>query len=110
MKLLYLACDFLGALVYQLTNYVIMIVLFIVPFMFPSKLSSVLFIFTSTSASYYAILKVSVVSKVRNLVKRQCHRGSFLLLLACQLYLPFLPFCFRIHLESQSRMKRCGVK
>lgn len=69
MKLLYLACDFLGALVYQLTNYVIMIVLFIVPFMFPSKLSSVLFIFTSTSASYYAILKVSVVSKVRNLVK-----------------------------------------
>ena len=46
-----------------------MIVLFIIPFKFPSKLSSVLFIFTSTSASYYAILKVSVVSKVRNLVK-----------------------------------------
>ena len=68
-KLLYLACDFLGALVYQLTSYVSMIVLFIVPFMFPSKLSSVLFIFTSTSASYYAILKVSVISKVRNLVK-----------------------------------------
>ena len=68
-KLLYLACDFLGALVYQLTSYVSMIVLFIVPFIFSSKLSSVLFIFTSTSASYYAILKVSVISKVRNLVK-----------------------------------------
>ena len=60
-NLLYLACDFLGAPVYLLTNYVSMIVLFIVPFMFPSKLSSVLFIFTSTSASYYAILKVSVM-------------------------------------------------
>ena len=47
----------------------ITIVFLIVPFMFPSKLSSVLFI-----ASYYAILKVSVISKVINLVKikRNC--------------------------------------
>lgn len=72
----------------------IMIVLFIVPFMFPSKhptvfhitmqplswlfkamrktltLSTckVLFIFTFASVSYYAIVEVSVVSKVRKLV------------------------------------------
>ena len=70
-KLFYLACDFLGAPVYQLTNYVSMIVLFIVPFMFPSKLSSVLFIFTSTSASYYVILKVSVMQ-----LSMLCLRGG----------------------------------